>query len=239
LEWAQGRGIEHFFYAQVDNPLVRACDPRLIGLHRLAGSQVTTQVVPKRFPTERVGNVVKVDGKTQIIEYSDLPEVVASQRNEDGTLKLWAGNIAVHVFDVSFLKSCVGSRDALPFHRAKKVVSYVDVHGELQQPAEPNAIKLERFVFDLLPAAERTLVVEVLPSESFAPVKNATGAATDTPEASRQAISGLHQRWLQEAGVEIHSGVQVEIHPMWAWDAAEVLERISEPVVLKTDTYFA
>lgn len=239
LEWAEGRGIEHFFYAQVDNPLVRACDPRLIGLHRLAGSQVTTQVVPKRFPTERVGNVVKVDGKTQIIEYSDLPEVAASQRNSDGTLKLWAGNIAVHVFDVSFLRSCVGSRDALPFHRAKKVVSYVDANGVLQQPTEPNAIKLERFVFDLLPAAERTLVVEVLPSESFAPVKNATGAATDTPEASRQAISGLHQRWLQEAGVEIHAGVQVEIHPMWAWDAAEVRERIAEPVVLKTDTYFA
>lgn len=239
LDWAQRRGIEHFFYAQVDNPLVRACDPRFIGLHRLARSQVTTQVVPKRFPTERVGNVVKVDGKTQIIEYSDLPEVVASQRNEDGTLKLWAGNIAVHLFDVSFLNSCVGSRDALPFHRAKKAVPYVDANGETQTPAAPNAIKLERFVFDLLPAAERTLVVEVLPSESFAPVKNASGAATDTPESSRQAISALHQRWLQEAGVEVEPGVQVELHPLWAWDAAEVKKRIAEPVVLKTDTYFA
>ncbi|MFM7975439.1 MAG: UTP--glucose-1-phosphate uridylyltransferase, partial [Pirellula sp.] len=58
LDQAQGQGIEHLFYAQVDNPLVRACDPLLIGLHRLGQSQATTQVVEKRFATEKVGNVV-------------------------------------------------------------------------------------------------------------------------------------------------------------------------------------
>ena len=49
LKSASERGIEHFFYAQVDNPLVRACDPLLIGYHLLAKSQMTTQVVKKRF----------------------------------------------------------------------------------------------------------------------------------------------------------------------------------------------
>ena len=73
-EIAKERGIEQLFYAQVDNPLVRACDPLLIGLHRSVGAQVTTQVVQKRFAAEKVGNVVRIDGKTQIIEYSDLPE---------------------------------------------------------------------------------------------------------------------------------------------------------------------
>ncbi|MFM8571429.1 MAG: UTP--glucose-1-phosphate uridylyltransferase, partial [Pirellula sp.] len=45
LERALNRGVRHLFYAQVDNPLVRACDPLLIGLHRLGHSQATTQVV--------------------------------------------------------------------------------------------------------------------------------------------------------------------------------------------------
>jgi UDP-N-acetylglucosamine/UDP-N-acetylgalactosamine diphosphorylase len=187
---------------------------------------------------------VKVDGKTQIIEYSDLPESAAVQTLADGSLKLWAGNIAVHVFDVAFLAACCGSSDALPFHRAKKAVAYVDEQGVQCVPKEPNAIKLERFVFDLLPAAERTLVVEVRPSEAFAPVKNASGSATDTPETSRQAISDLHRQWLEQSGVRVAQGVQVEIHPMWGWDASEVQRKLTSdrrseaPLVIESDTYF-
>ena len=238
FESAEQRGIKHLFYAQVDNPLVRACDPLLIGLHRLAGSQATTQVVEKRFATEKVGNVVKLEGKTQIIEYSDLPEQVAMQTNPDGSLKLWAGNIAVHVFDVDFLQQCRHSAQALPFHRAHKTVGYVDAFGRTHVPEKPNAIKLERFVFDLLPAASKSLVVESLASESFAPVKNATGSASDTPETCKAALVDLHRRWLRSAGVELDEGCSVEIHPMWAWDEQEVQARFQQSARLQSDTFF-
>ena len=63
---------------------------------------MTSQVIAKRDPLERVGNVVLVDGRLMVIEYSDLPEDVACRRNADGTLAIWAGSIAVHVFDVDF-----------------------------------------------------------------------------------------------------------------------------------------
>lgn len=233
----QSRSIEQFFYAQVDNPLVRACDPVLIGFHRLAASQMTTQVVRKRFPKERVGNVVQIDGITHIIEYSDLPDAIAEQTLPDGSLKLWAGNIAVHVFDRCFLEQSAGN--ALPFHRASKVVPYVDSEGIRHKPSSPNAIKFERFVFDLLPLAARTLVVEGDAAEVFAPVKNAEGSATDTPTASRLAISRLHASWLRRAGVQIEDGVLVEIHPLWAWDAQEVCDKVQSPSTLSADTYFA
>ena len=238
FEQAKRRGIRYLFYAQVDNPLVRACDPMLIGLHILHSSQATTQVVQKRSATEKVGNVVKLDGRTQIIEYSDLPEGVAKQTNPNGSLKLWAGNIAVHVFDIEFLEQCSRSTEALPFHRAHKVVPYVDQSGQLQQPAKPNAIKLERFVFDLLPAAKNALVVEALASESFAPVKNATGSATDTPETCQKAIVDLHRKWLTDAGVTVQENVLVEIHPAWAWDEQEVTERLDRPATVDSDTFF-
>jgi UDP-N-acetylglucosamine/UDP-N-acetylgalactosamine diphosphorylase len=238
FERAEQRGITHLFYAQVDNPLVRACDPLLVGLHRLAKSQATTQVVEKRFATEKVGNVVKLEGKTQIIEYSDLPEQLAKQTNPDGSLKLWAGNIAVHVFDVDFLQRCGQSSQALPFHRAHKAVRYVDEFGNTHVPDKPNAIKLERFVFDLLPAASKSLVVESLASESFAPVKNATGSASDTPETCKAALVNLHRGWLRNAGVQVDDGCSVEIHPMWAWDEQEVRARIQQPASLHSDTFF-
>jgi UDP-N-acetylglucosamine/UDP-N-acetylgalactosamine diphosphorylase len=239
LAMAKQRGVEQFFYAQVDNPMVTACDPTMVGYHRLAGSQMTTQVVRKRFAKERVGNVVSIDGKTQIIEYSDLPDAAAEQTNPDGSLKLWAGNIAVHVFDLEFLEATAASAHGLPFHRAHKAVSFVDESGELQKPSKPNAIKFERFVFDLLPMAERTLVIEGDASQVFAPVKNADGAPTDTPSATKQAISSLHAKWLADAGVIVKPGVQVEINPIWAWDPGEVRQKINAQANVIADTYFA
>lgn len=236
MDAMRSRGIEYFFYAQVDNPMVRACDPGLIGYHRIAESQMTTQVVRKRSAKERVGNVVQIDGRTHIIEYSDLPDSLAEQTLPDGTLKLWAGNIAVHVFDRTFLET--SASQSLPFHQALKTVPYVDADGNRHQPTSPNAIKYERFVFDLLPAAERTLVVEGDAFEVFAPVKNGDGAATDTPTTARQAISRLHASWLERAGATIQEEIQVEIHPMWAWDADEVLNKMQRPCTISADTYF-
>ncbi len=237
LNQAREAGVEHFFYAQVDNPLVPICDPELIGYHILSKSQITTQVVEKRFAKERVGNVVAVDGKVQIIEYSDLPDSAAEQTNSDGSLKFWAGNIAVHVFDRAFLDSVVDDVDALPFHRAHKKVPYIDELGHLIEPNEANAIKFERFVFDLLPLAERALVVEGEASKVFAPVKNADGAEVDTPELAKDALSALHRDWLQQAGVEIASDVIVEIHPAWALDAAEVATRVEPGLKIVADTF--
>ena len=237
LSEAASEGIEYFYYAQVDNPLAQLCDPVLIGYHILAKSQMTTQVVQKRFATEKVGNVVEIDGKAQIIEYSDLPDSVAEQTNDDGSLSLWAGNIAVHVFDREFLDGVVDSVDGLPFHRASKKVPYIDDQGNTVAPEEPNAIKFERFVFDLLPLAKNSIVVEGDPAQVFAPVKNANGAAVDTPEHTQQALNAIHREWLEAAGATIADGVQVEISPSWALEAKDVADKISDGLRFEANTF--
>ena len=239
LKSATERGIEHFFYAQVDNPLVRACDPALIGYHLLSRSQMTTQVVQKRFGKEKVGNVVSIDGRTHIIEYSDLPDEAAGRTGPDGQLSLWAGNIAVHVLDLAFLAASAQNASGLPFHRAIKQVPFLKDDGTIKKPAKPNAIKFERFVFDLLPMAERTMVVEGDAAEVFAPVKNAEGAPTDTAATTRSAIVAQHKRWLESAGVTVGPNAQVEINPNWALDADEVRMKIQKPSGILIDTYFA
>lgn len=226
LDELRQRGVELLFYFQVDNPLVTLGDPTLIGHHRLADSEMTTQVVRKREPTERVGNVVMIDGRVQIIEYSDLPEEAARVTDEDGSLRLWAGNIAVHVIEVDFLTRMAASDRSLPFHRASKKVPFVDASGRPVEPTEPNATKFEKFIFDLLPAARNAFVAEVEAAEAFAPVKNADGAASDTPQLAKRAIVDLHRRWLGQAGVEVDPEVQVEIDPEWAATAGQVAENL-------------
>jgi UDP-N-acetylglucosamine/UDP-N-acetylgalactosamine diphosphorylase len=239
MDDAQGRGVELLFYGQVDNPLLQICDPLLLGYHLLAESEMTTQVVQKASPLERVGNVAEIDGQTCIIEYSDLPDDVARRTNPDGTLWLWAGNLAVHVFAVEFLDRVSDQADVLPFHRARKKADFVDSDGQVVSSTTPNAIKFERFIFDLLPAARNAIVVESVAAEAFAPVKNASDAATDTAETARRAMIQRDTRRLRQAGVEVAEGVAVEINPRWALDADDVARKIQPGLQVTQATYFS
>jgi len=236
----QRRGLQQIFYCQVDNPLVEMCDPEFLGYHLLARSELSTQVIPKRTLRDKVGNVASIDGKLQIIEYSDLnpldDEIVG--RTAGGNPVFWAGNTAVHVFETSFLERVAQSGTALPFHVARKSVPHVDAEGNKIEPSEPNAIKFERFIFDLLPEARQAIVVEVDEARTFAPVKNASGEPRDTPETVRAQMIALYRRWLIEAGCEVPEGVAVEISPLLAQNAQELAARISPGLVVTQPRYF-
>jgi UDP-N-acetylglucosamine/UDP-N-acetylgalactosamine diphosphorylase len=234
----QQRGLRHIFYGQIDNPLLQVCDPFLLGSHIAARSEATTQVVRKRHPLERVGNVVAVDGRVQVIEYSDLPESVAALTNTDGSLKLWAGNLAVHVFDVQFLATVAAQPNTLPFHVARKKVPCIDERGQLLTPSIPNALRFERFIFDLLPAAKNALVVEADPAEAFAPVKNVEGETSDTPTTSKKAMADQSRRRLQEAGAVVAPNTIVEINPLWALDVGEIQKKLKPGTTIDQSTYF-
>lgn len=232
LELCRERGIERLFYHQVDNPLCRVCDPVFLGLHVLRESEMSTKVVPKRTPEEKMGVVVDVDGRTRIIEYSDLPDDVARRRNEAGELDVRAGNIAVHAFDVAFVERLVRgdlATTGLPFHTAHKKVPFVNENGERIEPESPNAHKFERFVFDALPHAKNALVLEIDRRDEFAPVKNAFG--TDSPATSLLAATARGRDWLVAAGAKVPDNVPVEIDPLFALDAADVAEKVEKGTV--------
>ena len=230
------RGIQNLFYMQVDNALVDVAAAEAIGYHALSDSEATTMVIRKTDPLEKVGNVAQIDGKTQIVEYSDLPDDVAQLRRDDGSLQLWAGNVAVHVWDVSFLQATATSDAGLPFHFAKKKIPFFDEQGELVKPEESNGVKFERFIFDLLPAAKNAIVVEVDRDEYFAPLKNPNSAPTDSPDTVRSAIIALHRRWLEKAGAQIDENVIVEIQPSFAATQKEVAAKVQAGTQFTEDT---
>ncbi len=231
------RGIKHLFYLQVDNPLVPICDAEFIGYHLLANSELTSMAVVKQGPRDKVGNFVSLDGRVHVIEYSDFPDDWAEQRNPDGSLTFWAGSIAVHAFAVAFLDRALAHQDTLPFHVARKKVPHLDESGRRIEPTKPNALKFERFIFDLLPHAENALVVEYTEQDVFAPLKNAPGAERDTAEYVRQLMVDQHRRWLTAAGTRVADGVAVEISPLWALDVAGVAARSDRPVEIDAPTY--
>jgi UDP-N-acetylglucosamine/UDP-N-acetylgalactosamine diphosphorylase len=242
LAQARQRGIRYLFYVQIDNPLVSIGDPEFLGCHIESRSEVSTQVVAKRTSREKVGNVVEIDGKLQILEYSDLnplSDEIVERCAADGSPVFWAGNIAVHIFDLAFLERVADSVDGLPFHFARKAVPHLDPKsGRRIEPEQPNALKFERFIFDLLPAAKRAIVYEVDAEKAFAPVKNGPGEATDTPETVQRQMIALAQSWLTEAGARVAADVPVEISPLFAQDPAELAQRIEAGLVVNAPRYF-
>ncbi|VDN22349.1 unnamed protein product [Dibothriocephalus latus] len=113
------------------------------------------------------------------------------------------GNICNHFMTRAFLER-VCSPDAevqLTYHIARKKVPYLDTAtGEMVQPTEPNAYKLEKFIFDVFRLADRFAIWEVCREEEFSPLKNGPNAKKDCPATCRAAILTLHQKWALMAG---------------------------------------
>ncbi len=237
IEHMRRRGIEHLFYLQVDNPLTPIGDAEFIGYHLLAESELTSMAVAKQTPGDKLGNFVSVDGCVQVIEYSDFPDDVAVRRDANGDLVFWAGSIAVHVFSVAFLERALRWKEGLPFHIANKKVPYLHETDEIIEPDEPNALKFERFIFDLLPHARNALVVEYNEADVFGPLKNAPGASRDTAEYVQRLMMDQHRAWLQKAGSRVSDDVPIEISPLWALDVEGVAARKDRPKAIDKATY--
>ncbi len=229
------RGIQYISYFQVDNPLAKVLDPLFIGLHELTGSELSSKMIPKVDDFERVGNFVLADGKLMVIEYSDLPRELAVARVAGNARQFDAGSIAIHMLSRSFVERLTKDPDrfALPWHRAEKKVAYVNERGERITPATPNAVKLETFIFDAIPLAEKAIVLQTERAEEFSPVKNATGV--DSAETSRRDMIRRAAAWLTRCGYDVprrrdgEPDATIEISPLLALDADHLRETLTTP----------
>ncbi len=219
-------GIEEIYYFQVDNPLLQICDPLFIGQHRLAKAQMSTEVVTKEDPMEKVGVIGMIDGKLGVVEYSDLTEEQMHERLPEGNLKYGGGNIAVHMINVAFAEKMNKGGLQLPYHKAVKAAQHINESGELVIPEEANAVKFEAFVFDALGFCKNSITMEVARDEEFHPLKNASGDFS--VETVQRAMVDMYGRWLQEAGLALPRTAQdrpwaVEISPLTALDREELI----------------
>ncbi len=233
LDLMASAGIEEIFYFQVDNPLVKVCDPLFIGLHNTRGAQMSTKVVRTAAFDERGGVIAKQGGRTCMLEYSDMSDEVRRATDPQGRMLFWAGNMAVHMIRRDFAETVTSRGAELPSHRAAKKLGGLDAAGH---PPRVAGIKFEAFLFDALPLACRSVTLEVVREEEFAPVKNMTG--TDSLESSRRIQSNLHASWLGRIGVDVPAGVLVEISPLFALDFVELQRKQDRiPRSIQEDTY--
>jgi UDP-N-acetylglucosamine/UDP-N-acetylgalactosamine diphosphorylase len=198
----EGRGIDTLFYYQVDNPLARLADPVFLGFHAAARAEVSCKVIRKRDADEKVGVLARANGRAAVVEYTEIDDEHRYAIDpQGGGLAYWAGNTAIHAFDLAFVRRVAGDAERLlPYHASAKKIPGVDAEGRPTAPAEPNGHKFERFVFDALPAAERVCAVEADRGREYSPVKNAHGV--DSPTTARRDLVALYREWLELAGAD-------------------------------------
>jgi UDP-N-acetylglucosamine/UDP-N-acetylgalactosamine diphosphorylase len=229
LDDMKRRGIEYLSYWQVDNPLIKIFDPLFIGLHVLDKAQMSSKALIKTGPKEKVGNFCLVDGRVTVIEYSDLPDELAGKRNPDGSLVFELGSIAIHIISRSFVESLNADDFSLLLHKAVKKIPHV---GEKGNTVESKGIKLESFVFDALPLASNSVILQTIRSEEFAPTKNATGV--DSAETARQMMVDRAAGWLESAGATVPKKADgsvdclLEIAPSFALEKEDIKEKLDQ-----------
>jgi UDP-N-acetylglucosamine/UDP-N-acetylgalactosamine diphosphorylase len=241
IEKMQSNKIEYIFYFQVDNVLANICDPVYLGYHVKHKSQMSNKVVRKAYPEEKMGVICKINGKTGLIEYSDLSKEDMYAKNSDGSLKYWGGNIAIHIFNLDFIVKENEGGFRLPYHIANKAIPFLDENGRLINPEEPNGIKFEAFVFDALLDTEQSISLEVERSKEFSPLKNKDGL--DSPETVHRDLCNLYGGWFENVGNEVprdeegNVPIDVEVSPLYALHESEFKNKYTKAEKLESGFY--
>ncbi|XP_030755882.1 UDP-N-acetylhexosamine pyrophosphorylase-like protein 1 [Sitophilus oryzae] len=221
------RGVKYVHVYCVDNILVKVADPLFIGYCITKEAECGAKVVSKEEATEPVGVVCKVDGRFQVVEYSEITERTAKLRDASGNLVFRAGNICNHFFSVDFLRAvCEQHERNLKLHVAKKKIAHVDARGEKVKPDTPNGIKIEKFVFDAFQFASRFVTWEVPRTREFSALKNADGAKKDCPSTARRDLLHLHRTYVERAGGFVDPGVDVEVSPLLSYGGENLEKKV-------------
>lgn len=184
LEDVHRRGVEWLNIFAVDNVLQKICDPTFFGATLLHGGDCGSKVVRKANPQEKVGVMCREDGKPSIVEYYELSDEMANERDAKGNLVYGAGVILNYLFQVSRLETIMNER--MPVHVVEKKINYIQPDGTYVKPEEPNGYKFELLAVDMIRLMERCVPFEVVREKEFAPIKNLHGV--DSLDTARELL---------------------------------------------------
>ena len=184
VEYLKERGVEWLNIYAVDNVLQRIVDPVFVGATIAANVNCGAKAICKDNPYEKVG-VLCLDGETpDIIEYYELTDEMANEKNADGSLTYCYGVIMNYLFRLSKLEETVEKK--IPVHIVEKKIEYLCDDGVTRKPEKENGKKFETLAVDLVKLMGSVLPYEVERNKEFAPIKNKTGV--DSVESARELL---------------------------------------------------
>ena len=180
------RGVEWLNIYAVDNVLQRIADPVFVGATIASGVNCGAKVICKNDPHEKVGVLCMDGNQPDIIEYYELTEEMANQKDENGELAYIYGAIMNYLFRLSKLEEIVDKK--IPVHIVEKKIECLCADGVTRKPEKENGKKFETLAVDLIKPMGSVLPFEVVREKEFAPIKNKTGV--DSVESARELLKG-------------------------------------------------
>ena len=184
------KGIKWVFIGGVDNALLKMADTILLGMAIDKKVQIASKSIVKANPHERVGVFAKMNGHPAVIEYSEMPEKMAEEVDNDGELKYGEAHIMCNLYTIEAIEKI--SKETLIYHSAFKKNSYIDEDGKEVIPTEPNAYKFESFIFDAFGLFDDIAILRGKREDDFAPVKNKEGV--DSPKTAKELYEKFWNR---------------------------------------------
>ena len=179
IDELEHNNIEWIFIGGIDNILLKLVDPLFLGLTIAGNYQIASKSIKKLDLTSSDWVFANVDGHPSIIDPQNLKGDVDNYTQK---------NILAHLFSISALKKL--SNAYLPYHRAFKKCDFINSEGMKEVPTKPNSFKFEKFIFDAFSKFDKILLLEVNPSEEFAPIKAFTG--NETPETALELYKNYY-----------------------------------------------
>ena len=174
----KNRGIEWVFIGPVDNPIIQMTDTIMLGYAVSKNALAVGKSIMKLNPQEKVGVFCKKGNRPTVVEYTEITEEMANQKDSKGELIYGESHINCNLFNIKAIEK-IGV-DKLPYHIAFKKATYMNEKGEIIKPNEPNCYKFETFIFDSFEKLEKLEVLRGEREKEFAPIKNKEGV--DSPE---------------------------------------------------------
>ncbi len=232
LEDAQRRGVDILSYYQVDNWAAKVADPYFIGYHCLRQASMSSKCHRRNDLREAVGVHCLCDGVYRVIEYSELdlyPQLL--QVDPEGEPLFYAGNPAIHLLSVPFVRDLYAHFIQFPWHKAFKKIPYVDQEGCVYKPDTPNGYKFETFVFDALRfTAHAPVALEIRRSGEYTPIKQFEGV--NSVMAARASMAEYWAAWFEAADYQVprdtegRCAVDLEVSPAFALNREEFLSKV-------------
>ena len=176
------RGVKWIFIGGVDNVLLKMADTILLGMAIDKNVEIASKSVEKANPHEKVGVFCKMNGHPKVIEYSELPEKMAEEVDNNGELRFGESHIMCNLFTIDAMEKI--SKEPLIYHSAIKKNAYLDENGIEIIPKEPNSYKFEAFIFDAFEFFDDIAILRGKREDDFAPVKNKEGV--DSPRTAKE-----------------------------------------------------
>lgn len=184
------RDIKWIFIGGIDNVILKMVDEILLGMAIYKKVQIASKSVVKSNPHEKVGVFCKMNNHPKVIEYTELPEKMAEETDNNGELKYGESHIMCNLFSIDAIEKI--SKEPLIYHSAFKKNSYINEGGKEVMPEKPNSYKFEAFIFDSFEFFDDIAILRGKREDDFAPVKNKEGI--DSPRTAKELYEKYWER---------------------------------------------